>query len=78
MAYKKVSNCDECDKQGNYNINYKRPNDWIGCTFESNGKARHGMDFCSKECLIKFITSYALGNAIGHQIKDNAVSEVQE
>lgn len=78
MAYKRISTCDECEKEAPYNKNYSRPNDWIGCEFESNGKKGESMDFCSKECLIKYIASYALGNSIGHQIKDNAVSEDSE
>ena len=78
MAYKMISNCDECGKEGEYNPNYLRPNNWIGCSFKSNGRSKEAMDFCSKECLKKFIDSLALGHAVGHQINEFAVSEKEE
>ncbi len=78
MAYKTISFCDGCGKEAPFNQNYSRPTDWIGCEFQSNGRSKSSLDFCSIECIKKFIDSNALGNAIGHNIKEFASSEDSE
>ncbi len=76
MASKQVSICDECEKEGKYNHNYSRPNDWISASFACNNRSKGLLDFCSKECLKKYIDSEAIGNDIGHEIKEFAKSEL--
>ncbi len=78
MAKQMISTCDGCGKCGDYNPNYKRPNDWIGCIFYCNKKAKEFLDFCSKECLKKYIDSNRMGNDIGHEIKDASLGEHDE
>jgi len=77
MAKQIVSTCDECGNSGHYNPNWKRPNDWIGCTFYCNRKSKEFLDFCSKECLKRYIDSERIGNDIGHEI-NGASSEKAE
>ncbi len=72
MSNETISFCDGCGKQAKYNINYSRPNNWIGCGFECNSRSKTKIDFCSKECLKKYIDSVSLGNDIGHNIKEFA------
>lgn len=75
MAKEMISVCDQCDKKGRYNPNYSRPNDWIGCMFQCNNRSKENLDFCSKECLCKYINSEALGNHIGHELKEFALQK---
>lgn len=70
-----ITCCDGCGGQRNTNPNYSQPNDWIKCSFSSNGRKKEHIDFCSRECLKKYITSESLGNDIGHNIKDAQVSD---
>lgn len=78
MASKTVSSCDECGGEGEYNSNHSRPNNWIGASFTCNSRSKANMDFCSKECLKKYISSECIGNDIGHEMADFAISEARE
>ncbi len=72
MSNKRVSICDECGCEAPYHQSYSRPTDWIGCTFASNDRSVSSLDFCSRECIKKYITSESIGNDIGHNIKEFA------
>ena len=63
--------CDECGKEGEYNPNFRMPNDWVRCCFECNTREKKNMELCSKECLLKYVSSDAIGNDIGHNLKDS-------
>ena len=58
---RKIVNCDECGKEGEYNINFGLPTHWFELHIKKDGveviSFPNKEHFCSWECLKKHINN---------------------